>query len=196
MTLFSYKKIFKLAKGYYGRGKNCITVAAPRVDKALQHAYIERKLKKRDMRKNWIISINAGVREHNLPYSRFIYGLNHSNIQLDRKILSDLCQNEPYSFKAVVDEVKLQAGLSVEDRVRNLGSFQKGITDGIVVLPGMPRPALELAREMPKEKELKWREEFTPKYTKPIKPRPDVIQKMKDNNVWESDWDDDNHWAS
>jgi hypothetical protein len=52
--------------------------------------------------------LNAGVREHDINYSRFIYGLNRSNIVLDRKILADLVQNEPYSFKAVVDEIKTQ----------------------------------------------------------------------------------------
>lgn len=195
MTQFSYKKIFKLAKGYYGRGKNCITVAAPRVDKALQYAYIERKLKKRDMRKSWIISINAAVREHNLPYSRFIYGLNHSNIQLDRKILSELCKNEPFSFKALVDEVKLQSGLGLEDRPRDLNSFEKGLASGAISQPGAQVPSLEKVKEMTTEKELKWREDFTPKYTKPIKPSPQNIEKMKQNGLWESDWDDEDFWA-
>ena len=132
MTHFSYRKIFKLAKGYYGKGKNCITVAAPRVDRALRHAYIERRLKKRDMRKSWILSINAAVREHNMPYSRFIYGLNHSTIKLDRKILSDLSTNEPYSFKAIIDEIKIQTDLSVEDRPRNLNSFNEGIEKKVI----------------------------------------------------------------
>ena len=195
MTHFSYKKIFKLAKGFYGKGKNCITVAAPRVDRALQHAYVERKLKKRDMRKNWIISINAAVREHNLPYSRFIYGLNHSNINLDRKILSDLCQNEPYTFKAIVDEVKLQTGLGVEDRIRNLESFQQGLNAGVISMPGADRPTLDTIKEYTTEKELKWREDFIPKYSKPIKPSAENIEKMKANGIWESDWDDDDYWA-
>jgi large subunit ribosomal protein L20 len=195
MTHFSYKKIFKLAKGYYGKGKNCIKTAAPRVDRALRHAYIERKLKKRDMRKNWIISINAAVREHNMPYSRFIYGLSHSNLQLDRKILSDLSENEPYSFKAIIDELKLQTGLGVEDRLRNLNSFQAGISDGVISPPGGTKPSLDVVNESLLEKDLKWREDFIPKYTKPVKPSPQNIQKMKDNGLWESDWDDDDFWA-
>ena len=58
------------------------------------------------MRRTWIQSINAGVREHGIPYSRFVYALNNSNVSLNRKILADLAQNEPYSFKAVFDEVQ------------------------------------------------------------------------------------------
>ncbi|OMJ82634.1 hypothetical protein SteCoe_16615 [Stentor coeruleus] len=195
MTSFSYKKIFKLAKGFYGKGKNCISVAAPRVDRALQAAYKERKLKKRLMRRSWIISINSAVREHNMPYSRFIYGLNHSNIEIDRKILSELCKNEPYSFKAVVDEIKLQTGLSAEDRPRDLESFNKGVDLGLIVLPGMPKPSLEENTSRPIEKEFKWREDFIPKYSKPIRPSQEAMDKMKKNGVWESDWDDDEFWA-
>ena len=107
MTGFNKKKIFKLAKGFHRTGKNCISVAAPRVHKALNYAYISRRLRKRQRRSEWIKSINAAVREHDLPDNRLIYGLNHSNIQLDRKILSELAITEPYSFKAVVDEVKI-----------------------------------------------------------------------------------------
>ena len=65
------------------------------------------------MRREWITIINAAVREHGIPYSRFTQALNvKSNIELDRKILADLALNEPYSFKAVFDEVKMQAGMA------------------------------------------------------------------------------------
>ena len=178
MTSFSYKKIFRLAKGFYGKGKNCVSVAAPRVDRALQMAYKERKLKKRDMRKSWIISINAAVREHNLPYSRFVYALSHSNIELDRKILSNLGVNEPYSFKAIIDEVKLQSGISVEDRPRDLQSFEKAVKTGIVAMPGEEKPTLEEAKQRLIEKEFKWREDFIQKKRKPIKPSAEAIEKM------------------
>jgi large subunit ribosomal protein L20 len=195
MTSFSYRKIFRLAKGFYGRGKNCITVAANRVDRALQMAYRERRLKKRDMRKTWILSINAAVREHNVPYSRFIFGLTHSNLVLDRKILSSLAINEPFSFKAVVDEVKLQSGLSVEDRPRDLQSFAAAASAGFVALPGSARPSLAEASQRVLDKEYKWREDFIPAYTKPVKPAPEAVKKMKDNNLWDSDWDNDDFWA-
>ena len=108
MAVWSRHKVFRLSKGYYKRSNNCFRIAIRRVFKALQYSYAQRKVRRRVARTNWIQSINAGIHEHGLNYSRFIYGLNRSNIQLDRKILSDLCKNEPYSFKAVVDEIKLQ----------------------------------------------------------------------------------------
>ena len=63
------------------------------------------------MRRNWIHSINAAVREHGVSYSRFLCGLTRSNIQLDRKILADLAVTEPYSFKTVLEEVNKQTDL-------------------------------------------------------------------------------------
>jgi large subunit ribosomal protein L20 len=114
MTGFNKKRIFRMAKGFNRTGKNCVTVATPRLHKSLNYAYISRRLKKRNVRTGWIKSINAAVREHDLPYSRFVYGLNHSNIKLDRKVLSQLSITEPFTFKAVVDEVKQQTQLGLE----------------------------------------------------------------------------------
>jgi large subunit ribosomal protein L20 len=106
MALWARSKVFRLSKGYYGRSKNCFRIAIRRVIKGLQYEYISRRVRRREVREGWIRSVNAGVRDLDISYSRFIYGLNRSNIMLDRKILSNLAQNEPYSFKAVVDEVK------------------------------------------------------------------------------------------
>jgi large subunit ribosomal protein L20 len=108
MAGFSKKKYLKLAKGYYGRSKNCIKIVIPRVEKGLQKAFKGRKMRRRILRRDWIQSINTASRDLNINYSRFICGLNRSNIELDRKILANLAQNEPYSFKAVVDEIKIQ----------------------------------------------------------------------------------------
>jgi large subunit ribosomal protein L20 len=103
MAQFAKKKYFKLAKGFYGRSKNCLRITIPRVEKSLQKAYVGRKLRPRNLRMLWIQNINAASRDLNINYSQLICGLNRSNIILDRKILSDLAQNEPYSFKSVVD---------------------------------------------------------------------------------------------
>lgn len=108
MANWSRKKVFRLAKGFTGRSNNCFGLALRRVFKKLQYAYRDRKVKKRLVRRNWIHTINAAVREHGVSYSRFICGLNRSNIQVDRKILSELAINEPFSFKAVVQEVNKQ----------------------------------------------------------------------------------------
>lgn len=108
MAGFAKKKYLKLAKGFYGRTSRCYTLAITRVEKSLQKSYAGRKVRPRIMRRNWIHSINTVARELDINYSTLICGLNRSNIILDRKILADLAQNEPYSFKAVVDEIKLQ----------------------------------------------------------------------------------------
>ncbi|URE16353.1 Cytoplasmic tRNA 2-thiolation protein [Musa troglodytarum] len=96
-------KIFKLAKGFRGRAKNCIRIARERVEKALQYSYRDRRNKKRDMRSLWIERINAGARLHGVNYGNFMHGLMKENIQLNRKVLSELSMHEPYSFKALVD---------------------------------------------------------------------------------------------
>jgi large subunit ribosomal protein L20 len=98
-------KILRLAKGFRGRAKNCIRIARERVEKSLQYAYRDRKNKKRDMRRLWITRINAGTRQYGLRYSDLVHGLKEENIQVNRKMLSELAMNEPHSFKALVDQV-------------------------------------------------------------------------------------------
>ena len=98
------KCVFKQAKGFYGRRKNTITSANAAVDRSMQHAYIGRKLKKRNFRALWIQRINAAVREHGLTYSRFISGLERAGITIDRKVLADLAVREPEAFKALVSQ--------------------------------------------------------------------------------------------
>ena len=100
------KKVMKMAKGYFGRRKNVWTVAKNAVERGLQYAYRDRKVKKREFRKLWIQRINAGAREHGLSYSQFMGKLAASEINLNRKVLADLAMNHPTAFKAVVDQVK------------------------------------------------------------------------------------------
>lgn len=100
------KKILKMAKGYRGRAKSCITVARQKVEKGLRYAYRDRRAKKRTFRSLWIQRINAGVREHGLVYSRFMNGLLKAGIEVDRKVLSDLATREPAAFKAICEQAK------------------------------------------------------------------------------------------
>ncbi len=100
------KKIIKQAKGYFGRRKNVHTVAKNAVEKAMQHAYVGRKLKKRDYRALWIQRINAGVRQYGMSYSVFMGKVHQKGVQLNRKVLADLAMNHPHAFKAVVDSVR------------------------------------------------------------------------------------------
>lgn len=101
-----HKKIIDQAKGYRGRRKNTFRMANQAVEKAGQYAYIGRKLKKRQFRALWIQRINAAAREHGLTYSRFMEGLSKAEINLDRKILSDMAANEPEAFKALAETAK------------------------------------------------------------------------------------------
>ena len=98
------KRVFKQAKGFYGRRKNNITSANAAVDRSMQHAYVGRKLRKRNFRALWIQRINAAVREHGLTYSRFISALERAGIAIDRKVLADLAVREPDAFKALVNQ--------------------------------------------------------------------------------------------
>ena len=101
-----HKKVLKAVKGQWGRRKNTIRIARQAMEKALQYAYRDRRAKKREFRSLWIQRINAGVRAEGITYSRFINGLNKSNIKLDRKVLADLAYNDPESFKTIVKKVQ------------------------------------------------------------------------------------------
>ena len=100
------KKILKAARGYFGARSKVYTVAKNAVEKAMSYAYRDRKNKKRAFRRLWIARINAGVRQHGLTYSKFIYLLAQSDIKLNRKVLADMAMNHPDTFKAIVDSVK------------------------------------------------------------------------------------------
>ena len=103
-----HKKVLEAAKGFYGRRKNTIRTAKAAVDKSMQYAYRDRKVRKRNFRALWIQRINAAVREldWNLNYSRFIDGLTKAGIEVDRKVMSDLAISQPEAFKALVDAAK------------------------------------------------------------------------------------------
>ena len=101
-----HKKILKMAKGYRGRAKNCFRIAIQRVEKALQYAYRDRRVKKRDFRALWIQRINAAVRAEGMVYSTFINGLKIAKIDLDRKVLADLAVREPATFAKIVEKAK------------------------------------------------------------------------------------------
>jgi large subunit ribosomal protein L20 len=98
-------KIFARVVGFRGRRKNTIRIASQAADKSGQHAYIGRKLRKRNFRALWIQRINAAVREFGLTYGRFINGLGREGITVDRKMLADLAVREPGAFKDLVDKV-------------------------------------------------------------------------------------------
>ena len=100
------KRILKQAKGYWGRRKNVWTVAKNAVERGLQYAYRDRKVKKRVFRQLWIQRINAAARMQGMSYSQFMGKLQASDVAVNRKVLADLAMNHPQAFEAVV--AKLQ----------------------------------------------------------------------------------------
>lgn len=101
-----HKKILAQAKGYRHGRKNLIKQAKQALLKAGQFAYRDRRVKKRTFRSLWIVRLNAAVRPYDLSYSQFIRGLDKANIDLNRKVLSELAVQEPEEFKKVVEKVK------------------------------------------------------------------------------------------
>ena len=100
------RKVFKLAKGYFGAKSKQYRAATEQVARSLRYAYIGRRLRKRDFRKLWIARINAAVRPYGLSYSRFINGLKLAGIEVNCKILADLAGNDPQAFAKLVDATK------------------------------------------------------------------------------------------
>lgn len=101
-----HKKILDMAKGYRGRNKNVFRVAVEKVEKGLQYAYRDRKVKKRTFRSLWIQRINAATRIHDMTYSRFISGLIKAGVELDRKVLADIALKQPEAFAQLVETAK------------------------------------------------------------------------------------------
>jgi large subunit ribosomal protein L20 len=101
-----HKKVTDAAKGYRGRRSNVFRIAKEAVMRAGQYAYRDRRNKKRVFRALWIARINAAVREHDLNYSVFINGLKKAEIDLDRKVLSDMAIHDKPAFAALVEKIK------------------------------------------------------------------------------------------
>lgn len=102
-TKRKHKKVLKLAKGYYATKSKLYRPANQAVMRALRSSYVGRKEKKRNFRRLWITRINAGTRMYDLSYSKFMFGLKQSGVEIDRKILADLAMNDTNAFKDLVD---------------------------------------------------------------------------------------------
>ena len=112
-----HKKILKYAKGYFGNKSKLFRYAKDAVQHAWQYAYIDRKKKKADRRGLWIVRLNAACRANGITYSRFIEGLRAANIELDRKVLSDLAIRDEVAFSGLVKQV--------QDALKNKASTAK-----------------------------------------------------------------------
>ena len=103
-----HKNILKQSKGYFGAKSKLFRTANQAVMKSLNYAYIGRKQRKRDFRKLWITRINAAARLNGMSYSKFISGLKKANININRKMLSEMAINDPEGFAKLVDVAKEQ----------------------------------------------------------------------------------------
>ncbi len=101
-----HKKILKLARGFYSGRRKHFRKAKEQLERSLCYAFRDRKRKKRDFRRLWIVRINAACRINDISYSKFIYGLKLANIELDRKILADMAVQNPSAFAEIVKTIK------------------------------------------------------------------------------------------
>ena len=101
-----HKKILKLAKGFYSGRRKQFRKAKEQLERSLVYAFRDRKQKKREFRKLWIIRINAACRLNDISYSRFMNGITKAEIELDRKILADMAMNDASAFASLVEKAK------------------------------------------------------------------------------------------
>ncbi|MSN95743.1 50S ribosomal protein L20 [Campylobacter sp. FMV-PI01] len=101
-----HKKVLKLARGFYSARRKHFRKAKEQLERSLCYAYRDRRAKKRDFRRLWIVRINAACRLNDISYSKFMNALKKSGIELDRKVLADMAMNDPASFALVVKKAK------------------------------------------------------------------------------------------
>jgi len=98
-----HKKVLKITKGQYGTRSKLFRRANEAMLKSLSYAYRDRRVRKRDMRRLWIIRINAATRLNGLTYGRFIQGLQSAGVELDRKVMADMAVTDPKAFANLVE---------------------------------------------------------------------------------------------
>jgi large subunit ribosomal protein L20 len=136
------KKILKLSKGYYGKKRNAYRIARQAVERALRFSYRDRRQKKRELRKLWIVRINAASRQNGLSYNRLIGGLRKAGVELNRKVLADIAVHDPEGFAAIVEIAK--EGMELEAPVEKAPAPKKA-----------KKPAPKPAKPAPKKEETK-----------------------------------------
>jgi len=100
------KKILKQSKGYVGGRRRLYKSARNTLEKGLQYQYRDRRQRKRDFRKLWIVRINAAARQNDISYSKFMHGLDLAGVDMDRSVLADIAVTDPNAFKELTDKAK------------------------------------------------------------------------------------------
>lgn len=103
------KKILRRAKGYYLAKSKLYRIAKQQVERSLNFAFRDRRARKRDFRRLWIVRINAAARAHQMSYSALIHGLKVAGVALDRKVLADIAVRDPRTFGQVVEAARMAA---------------------------------------------------------------------------------------
>src|SRR3989344_1021639 len=101
------RKVLEHTKGFKWRRKNVFKIAKDAMRHAMANSFVGRKQKKRNMRQLWQIKINAAARKNGTTYSKFMHGLKQQSIELDRKVLADIAENEPEVFGKIVDKTRI-----------------------------------------------------------------------------------------
>ena len=126
------RKVLEQAKGYRGTKHSSYRRAKEQVQRSLKYAYRDRRVRKREFRKLWIVRINAGARENGLSYNTFMHGLKLAEIELDRKVLADMAVADPASFAALVEQAKVALADAAQGRVRRAPSREAGRPRGVL----------------------------------------------------------------
>ncbi len=100
------KKVLKQSKGYWGARSRLFRTAREAVDRAQAYAYRDRRQRKRDFRRLWIVRINAAARHNGMSYSQLVHGLDQAGVAINRKVLADLAVRDPAAFTAVVEQAR------------------------------------------------------------------------------------------
>src|SRR5918996_4230754 len=104
------KQVMKAARGAYGARSKLWKAAKENVERGWRYAYRDRKQKKRDFRRLWIVRINAAAHQHGMSYSQFIDGLKKAGLEIDRKVLADIAVRDPQAFGAIADQARAALG--------------------------------------------------------------------------------------
>ena len=100
------KKVLKQSKGYWGARSRLFRTAREAIDRAQAYAYRDRRQRKRDFRRLWIVRINAAARRNGMSYSQLVHGLDQAGVAINRKVLADLAVRDPAAFAAVVEQAR------------------------------------------------------------------------------------------
>lgn len=164
MAPYAKSKYMKLAKGYRGKSHSCWTLVQNRVDRALNRMQKGRKEWRRTVRKEWNVVLGSAARETGLGYAKFWAAARRSNISLNKKVLAGMARDEPYSFRAIVEDVMLQGKLAEQRIAQTKKDYFEAVGKGDLVF-GVVQP-IDPTKLKQKFKEIEFDEASLPEQIK------------------------------